>query len=437
MPAATRDRYTTVAILLHWLIAAAIIFQILLGWRMGWAPKNSVLKFGLFQMHKSVGITILLLSLARLAWRLFHRAPETEQPAWEAVAAKIVHVGFYVIMIGLPLTGWIIVSASPIKIPTLLYGAIPWPHLPWIVDMAAPAKHAWREGASFSHEALVKVTYLLLALHLGAVAKHQVIDRDRVFGHMAAGAKPGLFEPRLWLTAAVFLAVVGAGFAYQPPVKPALAALPPVQASAAPAPEPASPGPVSSAPSSAPVSGAAAPAGGAPAKTAEAPEPPVAWTVRQGSALGFSTTWSGQPVDGRFDRWTADILFSPTALDKSHLKVEIDLASAVTGDTQRDSSLATDDWFDVAAHPKATFTASKFRKTGEDRFVADGVLDLRGVKKPVSLPFSLKIDGKAAHAKGSVTIDRTTFGVGQGEWAATDTVPAAVRIDVSVVADRP
>ncbi len=432
MPASPRDRYTTVAILLHWLIAAAIIFQILLGWRMGWAPKNSLLKFGLFQMHKSVGITILLLSLARLAWRLFHRAPHLDQPAWEAAAAKIVHVAFYGIMIGLPLTGWMVVSASPIQIPTLLYGVVPWPHLPWIAELAAPAKHAWHEGASFSHEALVKVTYLLLALHLGAVAKHQLIDRDAVFGHMAAGARPGFLEPRLWLTAAVFLGVIGAGFAYQPPVKPALAAPPPAQAMAPPAAE-APP------PSAAPAASAAAPApaSAAPAKADEAPEPPVAWAVRKDSSLGFSTTWSGQPVEGRFDRWTADILFSPTALDKSHLKVEIDLASAATGDSQRDASLATDDWFDVAAHPKATFTASKFRKTGDDRYVADGVLDLRGVKKPVSLPFSLKIDGKTARAKGSVTLDRTAFGVGQGEWAATDSVPAAVKVNVSVVADRP
>ena len=65
--AASRTRYTTVAIVIHWLIAAAIVFQIILGWRMGDGPKGSPTTFALFQLHKSIGITILLLSLARLA----------------------------------------------------------------------------------------------------------------------------------------------------------------------------------------------------------------------------------------------------------------------------------------------------------------------------------------------------------------------------------
>ncbi|QUD87465.1 YceI family protein [Phenylobacterium montanum] len=430
MSAAPRDRYTTVAIVLHWLIAVAIVFQILLGWRMGWAPKHSALAFALFQLHKSVGITILLLSLVRLGWRLVNKPPHVDQPAWEAAAAKIVHVGFYGLMIGLPLTGWLAVSASPTGIPTLLYGAIPWPHVPGVAELAAPAKHVWYANSKESHEILVKIAYLLLALHLGAVAKHQIIDRDRVFAHMAAGAKPGIAEPRLWLTAAAFLAVIGVGLTYRPPLPQAAAAPPP-----APIAQPEPPAPAASA--AQPASSAPAQSAAAAAQTAEAPLPPAQWTVRKGSSLGFTTTWSGQTIQGRFDRWTADIRFSPDALDKSHIKVEIDLASAATGDPQRDATLPTADWFDVATHPKAVFTAAKFRKTGEGRFVADGTLDLRGVKKPVSLPFTLKIDGKTARARGTVGLDRTAFGVGQGEFASTDSVPAAVQVQAQVTADRP
>jgi polyisoprenoid-binding protein YceI/cytochrome b561 len=376
------------------------------------------MRFGLFQLHKSVGLTILLFSLARLGWRLMNRPPHVDQPPWEAAAARIVHFAFYVILIGLPLTGWMIVSTSPTNIPTLFWGAFVWPHLPGLGELTTAAKHVWNQNAQFGHESLVKVTYLLLFLHLGAVAKHQLFDKDAVFGHMAAGARPGWGEPRLWLAALAFTAVIGAGFAIQP-ARPKSAPPPP-------APAPAEVAPVAALPA----------ANAAPAKLAEAPEPPVAWTVAKGSSLGFSTSWSGQPVQGRFERWTADILFSPTALDKSHLKVEVDLASIGTGDAQRDSSLVGDDWFAIAAHPKATFSASRFRKTGEGRFVADGTLDLRGVKKPLSLPFSLKIDGKTAHARGSVGLDRTAFGVGQGEWAATDSVPAAVKVEVEVVAVR-
>jgi cytochrome b561/polyisoprenoid-binding protein YceI len=424
------SRYTTVAIVLHWLIAAAIIFQIILGWRMGDGPKGAA-TFALIQLHKSIGITILLLSLARLAWRLFNRPPPhpANQPRWETIASKVVHVAFYVIMIGLPLTGWIMVSASRTPIPTLLYGAIPWPHLPLLPELAAGPKHLWREIGEISHGLLVKLTYGLLALHLGAVAKHQLLDRDAVFGHMAAGAKPGWKEPRAWIAAAGLIAVVAAAYAYKPAVKHAVAApaeVADVQAGT-PSTEPATPAEAAT---------AAPTAATPPAGPDAALKDPVAWTVAKSSTLGFTASWAGEALDGQFKRWTADILFSPDALDRSRLTVSIDMASAATGDDQRDSSLPSDDFFAVAVHPKATFTASKFRKTGEGRFVADGTLDLRGVKKPLSLPFSLKIDGDTATARGVTTLDRTAFGVGQGEWASTDQIGAKVKVSFAITAKR-
>lgn len=423
--AASRTRYTTVAIVIHWLIAAAIIFQIILGWRMGDGPKGPT-TYALFQLHKSIGITILLLSLARLAWRLFNTppAPPEGQPKWERVASKLVHIGFYVIMIGLPLTGWILVSTSRVPIPTLLFGVVPWPHIPGLPELAAAPKHLWHEIGELGHGVLVKVTYLLLLLHLGAVAKHQILDKDEVFANMAPGARPGWKEPRAWLAAAGLAAVIAAGYLYMPAVK-------------APTPAPAP------APATEPVP-VVAPAQTTPAPVAETAAPPtesalkdpVAWTVQKSSTLTFTATWSGSGIEGRFKTWTADILFSPEALDRSKVSVSIDMASAATGDDQRDQSLPSGDFFDTAAHPKATFTATKFRKTGEGKFVADGTLDLRGVKKPLSLPFTLKIDGDTATARGVTTLDRTTFGVGQGEWASTDEIAAKVKVSFAITAKK-
>lgn len=431
--AATRTRYTTVAIIIHWLIAAAILFQIILGWRMGDEPKGPA-TYAIFQLHKSIGITILLLSLFRLAWKLTHKSPPPPegQPNWERVASHVVHWGFYIIMIGLPLTGWILVSASRINIPTLLYGTVPWPHLPLLPDLAPAAKHVWHEIGEVGHGVLVKLTYLLLLLHLGAVAKHQILDKDEVLGHMAPGAKPGFKEPRAWLAAAGLIAVVAAGYLYAPAVKP--------KAAPAVAEEPVE--------AEVPAAPAVAASTGAPATTtpvtAEADAPaadaalkdPVAWTVAKSSTLGFTAEWSTEPLQGTFKRWTADILFSPDALDRSKLTVSIDMSSASTGDDQRDSSLPGDDFFAVATHPKAIFSATRFRKTGEGRFVADGTLDLRGVKKPLSLPFTLKIDGDTATARGVTTLDRTAFGVGQGEWAATDQIAAKVKVSFAITAKK-
>lgn len=155
-----------------------------------------------------------------------------------------------------------------------------------------------------------------------------------------------------------------------------------------------------------------------------------------GSTLTFATTWSGDAINGRFDRWTADILFSPDALDKSRITVTIDLGSVKTGDEQRDASLPAADWFDPANHPKAVYTASRFARTGADRFVAHGTLNLRGVTKPVELPFRLKITGDTARVSGTASLDRLAYGVGQGEWQSTDSVPAKVAVTVSLQARR-
>jgi cytochrome b561/polyisoprenoid-binding protein YceI len=433
------SRYTGVAVILHWLIAAAILFQIILGWRMGDEPKGPA-TYAIFQLHKSIGITILLLSLARLAWRLFHRPPPhpAGQPRWETIASQVVHVAFYVIMIGLPITGWIMVSASTLDIPTLLYGTIPWPHIPGLPELAAGPKHAWHEAGELGHGLLVKLTYGLLALHLGAVAKHQILDRDEVLGHMAPGAKPGWLEPRAWLAAIGLVAVIAAAYAYKPTIKhttPAPAAPTDVADAQAgtPSAEPAAP----AAPADASPAPVAAPAeAAAQAAPDNALKDPVAWAVAKSSTLSFSATWAGNAIEGQFKRWTADILFSPDALDRSKLTVSIDMGSAATGDDQRDSSLPSGDFFDAATHPKATYTASKFRKTGEGKFVADGTLELRGVKKPVSLPFTLKIDGDTATARGVTTLDRTAFGVGQGEWASTDQIGGKVKVSFAITAKK-
>ena len=163
---------------------------------------------------------------------------------------------------------------------------------------------------------------------------------------------------------------------------------------------------------------------------------PVAWTVLGGSSLNFTTAWSGEAVAGRFDRWTADILFSPDALNRSRVKVSIDLASVKSGDEQRDASLPSADWFDVGAHPKAIFTAERFTKTGEGRFIAHGRLSLRGVNRPLDLPFRLKIVGDRAEVSGVTSLDRTVFGVGQGEWTSTDQIPATVTIQIALKARR-
>lgn len=422
---ARHPRYAVVAIAMHWLIAAAIILQVSLAGRMEGPPTPA--SFAVTQLHKSVGITILLVSLARLAWRLLNPPPPLpdSMPVWEKRLSGLVHLGFYGLMIGMPLTGWVMVSASKLAFPTLLYGAVPWPDVPGLAQLAPAAKATWHDAAKFGHDALAKLIYVLLALHVAGVLKHQLFSRDEpVLARMAPGARPGRWlEPRLFIIALSLVAVFAFGRWVQ--VKP------PGLAPPAPAVAPVEPPPAIAA--SAPV--ATAPQAGGSGEV-DAPAEPMTWAVAPGSVLGFSTTWAGSAIEGRFARWTADIAFSPRALDRSRVKVIVDLASVASGDTQRDASLTGADWFDAANHPKAVFTARKFEQTGPDRFVAHGTLSLRGADKPQDVAFRLQIDGDKARARGVTSLDRTAFGVGQGEWASTDQIPAKVSISLDIKATR-
>lgn len=180
----TRTRYTTVAIVLHWTIAALIVANLYLGWRMGFL--KGLAQFNLFQLHKSIGVTILLLSVLRLAWRLVNPppAPPPALEPWEKAASSAVHWAFYGIMIGMPLSGWIVVSTSPLNIPTLLYHLVPWPHFPGVHDLADPARKAVNRAFDITHVTLAFGSLVLLALHVGAVAKHELVDRKPVLPRM-------------------------------------------------------------------------------------------------------------------------------------------------------------------------------------------------------------------------------------------------------------
>ena len=189
IPAPQRNRYTTVAIILHWLIALSIIALLVIGvWMANYARGNT--KFELFQLHKSIGITVLLLSLIRLGWRLAHPAPPlpADMPRWEKFTARFTHVLFYVLMIGMPLTGWAIVSTSSMNLPTVLYGMVTLPHLPGLD--ALPDQHAANHLFDTMHVVSAWIMIGLLGLHVGAALFHQFIRRDEVPHHMLPFLKP-------------------------------------------------------------------------------------------------------------------------------------------------------------------------------------------------------------------------------------------------------
>ncbi len=413
--------YSTGAILLHWAVAAAMLFQISLGWRL---EERTPERFALFQLHKSVGITILLLTLARIGWRLTHRPPPSLVHGWEQQLARAVHVLFYALLLAIPLSGWLIVSTSRIDVPTLLFGIVPWPHLP--VDAAARA--GLHDAGESAHKLLAWLAVAAIGLHVAGALKHQLLDRDGTFARMAPGATRR-FDWRLLLAIAGGIGAMGVAKAVMPASAPRAAApaVAAVEAQPAATPAAASPVPVAS-PGAAPSPTPSATPGAA-ATRGE----PARWAVQPGGRLGFAVQWNGKALAGSFGEWDSDISFDPAALDKSRVKVAIRTGSARTGEADADGALPEGDWLSATTFPTATFEASRFRNTGGNRYVAEGTLSLRGKTQPLSLNFTLDISGDTARMTGSATVDRVAYGVG---WPATDEVGGEVRIDVSLTARR-
>ena len=162
-----------------------------------------------------------------------------------------------------------------------------------------------------------------------------------------------------------------------------------------------------------------------------------AWTVdSKASSLEFTATQAGRAFTGGFSNFTADIVFDPDDLGAARIKVCVTTVSAKTGDRQRDAALPTTDWFSVKAHPTAEFVANKVERTGEGAYLAVGTLQLRGVERDLSLPFTLTIDGDKAVADGEATLLRTDFGVGQGEFATDEWVGLEVEVRFHLEANR-
>lgn len=167
-----------------------------------------------------------------------------------------------------------------------------------------------------------------------------------------------------------------------------------------------------------------------------APHAPL-WIVnKQASRLGFAGAMNGQAFSGLFRRWDARIQFDPKALATSSVTAVIDTASVATGDSTRDEALPTTDWFAVSVFPRAVFSASQFKDLGGGRYLAIGTLLIRNVRRPATLPFQLAINGQQATMRGEMTIDRTSFGVGQGQFATGDTVATGVKVQISLSATR-
>lgn len=172
----TAEAYGALAQLLHWAVVAGIALQFVWAWRID--RTDSIREeFALVNQHKSIGITVLMLAVLRLAWRAFNRPPPLPAglPHWERLAARATHWLLYVLIFAMPLTGWAYTSAAG-------YGPewFGWLDLP---DLVA-ASERLEEIFGAVHEALAVTLAAVAALHAAAALRHHCVLRDNVLKRM-------------------------------------------------------------------------------------------------------------------------------------------------------------------------------------------------------------------------------------------------------------
>ncbi|MEO1252464.1 MAG: cytochrome b/b6 domain-containing protein [Pseudomonadota bacterium] len=395
------NRYTTVAIVLHWAIALLIVGQIAGGFYMHNLPNTSAVKFDLYQLHKSFGLTILLLAFARLAWRLTHTRPAlpASMSGWQRAASHVTHWAFYALMIATPLVGLALVSVSPRDIPTQYFGVIGVPHFGFL-ESGADAEDRFIN----LHKLLAFGILGLLALHVGAALKHAFVDRDGVFASMSPR------QPAALLGVGAIFAALGVGALVYTLFG----------SSAAPAAE-------DEAMIAASSDGPACPG----------ERLPVNWIIDEDrTALRFWGEQNGRKLAGRFSNFTTEIGFNENDLARSWVRVTIDSSSATTGDMLRDGELAADEWLDVKDHPTAQFLACEIVPDREG-YIARGELSVKQSSGPIDLPFMVRISGGEAVANGGVNFSRTDFGLGlASSWLDEEGIGLDVRVEFEVHAAK-
>jgi cytochrome b561/polyisoprenoid-binding protein YceI len=390
----TASTYGWVERAFHWSIALLVPTAIALGlvaydWPYDTDAALST-KATLFSAHKTVGLAIFFVAIARIAWALSQPRPKPLHRGLEALAASVVHWLLYGSLILVPLLGWAHHATAEGFAP------IWWPFgqsLPFL-----PKDPRLSGLFATLHMTFERVLVLALILHVLGTLKHVVVDRDSTFARMWRGAEPPAVASRrplalpLGVAAAVWAVALGTGLAIGPKH-----------------------GATAVAAEAASVSGASN------------------WVVEDGT-LSITVGQMGQPVTGTFADWQAAIDFDETPRpDGTHGRVEVSVSTgSLTLGSVTDQALGGE-FIAAGSFPLASFDAV-IRPDGEG-WLADGSFGLRGVEVPLALPFTLEIDGDLATMTGQVVVDRRDFAMGE-TYPDESAVAFDVTIDVALTARR-
>ncbi len=392
--------YGGVAKTFHWLTALSIFALIPLGliandWSYDSAAALAT-KGTLFSLHKTLGVTLFFVALARIAWAVTQPKPGLLHPdrKLESLAAETTHWLLYASLVIVPLSGWINHAASQGFAP------IWWPFsqtLPLVPRSEAVAGFfgAWRE-------VFTKVLAAAVLLHVAGALKHHFVDKDQTLARMLPGRTapevPAQTHDRrpIWAATGIWAAAIALGTVLGLMGEPAEAVR--------------------------------APGAGLAEVTSD-------WVVEDGS-VSISVEQFGSAVQGSFADWTAAIAFDPEATGDvlGDVRAEIAVDSLTLGSVTSDALGA--EFFDAARFPTAVFAGDIRAAEGENAYVAEGTLSMKGAEVPLTLPFTLTLDGGTATMDGRVTLDRREYGIGTASYQDGSTVGHDVAVDIALTARR-
>jgi polyisoprenoid-binding protein YceI len=169
---------------------------------------------------------------------------------------------------------------------------------------------------------------------------------------------------------------------------------------------------------------------------AAAGAPAAEWRMQAEGELLFEATWEGEGVPGRFHEFDVCLDTGNGGVAGASLTVTVNLDSADMDDPDINEAIVGPEWFAVSEHPVATFTSDTLEAGPEGGYVAQGRLDLKGVRLPVSVPFRWSESDGLAQIRGDLVIDRTRFDIGSGEWATGDPIGTGVRVSFDITLER-
>jgi cytochrome b561/polyisoprenoid-binding protein YceI len=370
--------YTPAAKGLHWLITLIIFVLFPLGWVMD--DFTGLQKFQAFNLHKSLGLTVLALMVLRAVWRFFHPVPELPAsiPERQRIAAHAVHALFYMGVFAITLAGWALISAS--DRPSVFFNMTAIPKLPLLSSLPPADMKAYHHFLEGAHGLLGWALLALIVLHIASALYHGIVLKDGVLSSM----KPN-FGKRT--TTGLFIALLAFG--------------------------------------------ASALAIGGAGKAAASE-----WSVKpEASQIGFEVSGGGSTTKGTFGQYKTEIEFDPDAPEQAAVRVLLNMNSAVTGTPDADDALKSAEFFNPAQFPTAQYVARGAQALGSGKYVLNGRLTLKGVTKPVSLPFLFNVKAGTARVSAETKINRLDFGVGQ-ETVAGLAVDNDVKLTIDLTAVR-